>query len=156
LQETANPGVKFVLDNQATKSDADIDPTLLGQAFTNLLKNAVEAIETKQGPAPDEVRVTISDSDRRFHITIADNGIGLPEDRAKLFEPYVTHRDGGTGLGLPIVMKIIEDHGGSLSLEDAPVFGPDQKPGAMASIVLPKAADQSELKLKSEKEVRYG
>ncbi len=54
---------------------------------------------------------------------IADNGIGLPEDRARLFEPYVTTRDKGTGLGLPIVKKIIEEHGGTLRLPDAPVFG---------------------------------
>ena len=55
-------------------------------------------------------------------IRIADNGIGLPEDRARLFEPYVTTRDKGTGLGLPIVKKIIEEHGGTLVLEDAPAF----------------------------------
>ncbi len=54
-------------------------------------------------------------------ITISDNGIGLPEDRARLFEPYVTTRDKGTGLGLPIVKKIIEEHGGTL---DADRCGP--------------------------------
>ena len=70
-------------------------------------------------------------------ITIADNGIGLPEDRARLFEPYVTTRDEGTGLGLPIVKKIIEEHGGALTLEDAPVFDGQDHFGAMAVIRLP-------------------
>ncbi|MBR9842372.1 MAG: PAS domain-containing sensor histidine kinase, partial [Rhodobacteraceae bacterium] len=72
---------------------------------------------------------------------IADNGIGLPEDRARLFEPYVTTRDKGTGLGLPIVKKIIEEHGGSLILEDAPLFGGGERPGAMAVIKLPLEAE---------------
>ena len=70
-------------------------------------------------------------------ITIADNGIGLPVDRARLFEPYVTNRSEGTGLGLPIVKKIIEEHGGSLALEDAPLFEGQSTVGAMAVISLP-------------------
>jgi two-component system nitrogen regulation sensor histidine kinase NtrY len=80
--------------------------------------------------------------DGRVEIRICDNGIGLPEDRARLFEPYVTTRDKGTGLGLPIVKKIIEEHGGSLVLEDAPVFGGNDRPGAMAVIRLPLSAPQ--------------
>jgi two-component system, NtrC family, nitrogen regulation sensor histidine kinase NtrY len=71
-------------------------------------------------------------------IRIMDNGIGLPADRARLFEPYVTTREKGTGLGLPIVKKIIEEHGGTLTLLDAPVFDGNTRAGAMAEIVLPK------------------
>ncbi len=70
-------------------------------------------------------------------LRIADNGTGLPEDRARLFEPYVTTREKGTGLGLPIVRKIIEEHGGTLDLEDAPPHGGTDRPGAMAVIRLP-------------------
>jgi len=65
------------------------------------------------------------------------NTIGLPEDRARLFEPYVTTRDKGTGLGLPIVKKIIEEHGGTLSLSDAPVFDGNAHRGALAEMRLP-------------------
>ena len=68
---------------------------------------------------------------------IQDNGIGLPSDRAKLFEPYVTHRDNGTGLGLPIVKKIVEEHGGTLDLRTAPVFAGHTHAGAEARITLP-------------------
>ena len=78
-------------------------------------------------------------------MTIADNGIGLPQDRMRLFEPYVTTRSEGTGLGLPIVKKIIEEHGGTLALQDAPPFS-DASPhfGAMAVITLPvQPASQS-------------
>ena len=68
---------------------------------------------------------------------ISDNGIGLPEDRARLFEPYVTTRSSGTGLGLPIVRKIIEEHGGTLTLTDADVFEGQDHSGACAIIQLP-------------------
>ena len=72
-------------------------------------------------------------------IRIADNGTGLPPDRSRLFEPYVTTREKGTGLGLPIVKKIIEEHGGTLVLTDAPVFEGNPTAGAMAEIRLPHA-----------------
>ena len=68
---------------------------------------------------------------------MSDNGAGLPPDRARLFEPYVTTRDKGTGLGLPIVKKIIEEHGGTLALVDAPAFAPGAHRGAMAEIHFP-------------------
>ncbi len=74
-------------------------------------------------------------------ITISDNGLGLPPDRARLFEPYVTTREKGTGLGLPIVKKIIEEHGGSLDLLDAEPFSAGAHPGAMARIVLPRLTE---------------
>ena len=70
-------------------------------------------------------------------IRISDNGIGLPEDTSRLFEPYVTTRDKGTGLGLPIVKKIIEEHGGTLTLEPAIAFDDTDRRGAMAVIRLP-------------------
>ena len=70
-------------------------------------------------------------------IRIRDNGIGLPEDRVRLFEPYVTTREKGTGLGLPIVKKIIEEHGGTLKLKDAPPLDDTGQIGAEAEIRLP-------------------
>ncbi len=72
-------------------------------------------------------------------IRIMDNGSGLPADRSRLFEPYVTTREKGTGLGLPIVKKIIEEHGGTLALQDAPPFDGNAHAGAMAVIHLPRA-----------------
>ncbi len=139
LQESGFPNVRFKLTMDSAAPFADVDATLFGQALTNLLKNAGESVtartQTMPLPAP-EVRVVLQDDQQRLKITISDNGLGLPEDRAKLFEPYVTHREGGTGLGLPIVMKIIEDHGGGLTLKDAEPFGIGQKPGAMAEIVV--------------------
>ncbi|MBN9282531.1 MAG: PAS domain-containing sensor histidine kinase, partial [Hyphomicrobium denitrificans] len=66
-----------------------------------------------------------------------DNGIGLPkQNRAKLLEPYVTTRAKGTGLGLAIVQKVVEQHGGTLTLEDAP-HSETRTRGALIRMTLP-------------------
>lgn len=143
LQENGQPGVRFVKDIPPGELHLELDATMIGQAFTNLIKNAGEAIDSHQEKARPqgfvpEIRVTLATTDAEAVIHIADNGTGLPPDRARLFEPYVTTRDKGTGLGLPIVKKIIEEHGGTLALLDAPVFGGNDHPGAMAEIRLPR------------------
>ena len=61
-------------------------------------------------------------------ITVTDDGIGLPEDRVRLTEPYVTHKPKGTGLGLAIVKKIMEDHGGRLAEDRRPGVGRPRRP----------------------------
>ncbi len=143
LQENGQPGVRFVKSIPRDPLQMEIDATMIGQAFTNLIKNAGEAIEAQQeksspGFTP-EIRVSLEADDSAAVIRIMDNGTGLPPDRARLFEPYVTTRAKGTGLGLPIVKKIIEEHGGTLSLLDAPVFEGNTHPGALAEIHLPRA-----------------
>ena len=143
LQRAALDPVEIVEDIPAGKLQAEFDQTMMGQAFTNLIKNAGEAIETRVEKTGDDfdkrVGVSLINDPNGSHleIRISDNGIGLPEDRAKLFEPYVTTRDKGTGLGLPIVKKIIEEHGGTLELADA---APDATghTGAEAVIRLPR------------------
>ncbi len=142
LQQTGQPDVKISADLPESPLGAEVDATMISQALTNIIKNAGEAIDTlketgvPKGFAP-EIRVTLKTEGNSGVITVADNGIGLPEDRARLFEPYVTTRDAGTGLGLPIVKKIIEEHGGSLVLEDAPAFDDSGRVGAIAVIRLP-------------------
>jgi two-component system, NtrC family, nitrogen regulation sensor histidine kinase NtrY len=143
LQETGQPDVRFVRDLHSGPLRLELDPTMIAQALTNLVKNAGEAIETLQekgAPAghQPEIRVSLAEEAGAVVIRIADNGIGLPEDRARLFEPYVTTREKGTGLGLPIVKKIIEEHGGTLGLLDAPLFEGNTRAGAMAEIRLPR------------------
>ncbi|UWQ51591.1 PAS domain-containing sensor histidine kinase [Leisingera caerulea] len=148
LQQQGQPDVRITAELPKAQMPSDLDATMIGQALTNLIKNAGEAIESLQKKgAPDglvpEIRVTAEKTGSFYEIRIADNGIGLPEDRARLFEPYVTTRDAGTGLGLPIVKKIIEEHGGTLTLEDAPVFEGQAHYGAMAVIRLPAAAKKA-------------
>ena len=144
LQETGQPNVTITADLPGEPLWADLDATMIGQALTNLIKNAGEAIESLQrrgheGVLDPQIKISVQECEPGggYEIRIADNGIGLPEDRARLFEPYVTTRNEGTGLGLPIVKKIIEEHGGSLQLEDAPTFEGHQHFGAMAVIRLP-------------------
>ncbi|WP_299627396.1 PAS domain-containing sensor histidine kinase [uncultured Tateyamaria sp.] len=142
LQQSGQPGVEIVADLPAQDVVGNVDATMVSQALTNLIKNAGEAIETlvrkgaPEGHVP-RVEVAMDTGPEGAVITIADNGVGLPEDRARLFEPYVTTRDEGTGLGLPIVKKIIEEHGGTLTLKDAAPFGDSAYFGAMAVITLP-------------------
>ncbi len=144
LQQAGQPDVRITSDLPDGPVTADVDATMISQALTNLIKNAGEAIETlKQNDAPDNleprIEVRLATLETSATLTIADNGIGLPEDRAALFEPYVTTRSEGTGLGLPIVKKIIEEHGGTLTLDNAPVFDGQVHFGAMAVITLPLA-----------------
>lgn len=144
LQEAGQPGVRFEVDLPPGPLPLEVDATMIGQALTNLLKNAGEATQSLQeaGTAPEGwapcIRVALAVEPARITLTIADNGIGLPEDRARLFEPYVTTRASGTGLGLPIVKKIIEEHGGTLALTDAAPFAPGWPAGAQATIRLPR------------------
>ncbi|WP_424976202.1 ATP-binding protein [Dinoroseobacter sp. S124A] len=142
LQQVAQPDTRFVTEIAQDPVRAELDPTLLSQALTNLLKNAGEAIESRLSgnsgdTRPGEIRVQLRTHGREAELRIADNGIGLPDNPAKLFEPYVTTRDKGTGLGLPIVRKIIEEHQGTLELVNAPPFAPGDPPGAEALIRLP-------------------
>ncbi len=144
LQEGALHGARLTADLPETPERVELDATMISQALTNLIKNAGEAIESLQekGPPPDwvpQVRVSLHTGPEALTIRIADNGIGLPPDRARLFEPYVTTRAKGTGLGLSIVKKIIEEHGGTLMLLDAPAFAPGAHQGALAEIRLPRA-----------------
>ena len=144
LQQDALHGAVLTADLPDQPVMMELDATMISQAVTNLIKNGGEAIESlvekgaPEGYAP-EVRVSMQAEDDMVTIRIADNGIGLPEDRARLFEPYVTTREKGTGLGLSIVKKIIEEHGGTLILGDAEMFEGSAHRGAVAEIRLPRA-----------------
>ena len=148
LQIAGQPDVRFVSDIPDHPVLADLDTTMIGQALTNLIKNAGEAIDTLREKKLEvdvspEIRIALKVQGSTAAISISDNGIGLPEDRARLFEPYVTTREKGTGLGLPIVKKIIEEHGGTLALVDAEPFNGGDRFGAMAVIDLPILPDQA-------------
>ncbi len=147
LQESGQPEVRFELDLADAPLRADIDASMIGQALTNLIKNAGEAIESLcEAGAPEShepvIRIHSADEGGWAVIRISDNGIGLPDDPGRLFEPYVTTRDKGTGLGLPIVKKIIEEHGGTLNLEPAEPFKAGAHRGACAIVRLPLLAEQ--------------
>ncbi len=131
LQKTARPQIAWHTDIPERGPVAPCDRRLLGQALTNLLQNAADAVAMRDDAGTIGLSVE-SDVDC-VRIIVTDDGVGLPqEDRARLTEPYVTLKPKGTGLGLAIVKKIMEDHGGRLMLDDRP-----DGPGAVASLVLP-------------------
>ncbi|WP_156176732.1 sensor histidine kinase NtrY-like [Kiloniella spongiae] len=123
LQETAQRGIQFETIVPEDSILMSCDTEQINRVLTNLLLNAGESIEGKlEGDHEDNtavIRVFLEKSEADVSIIIQDTGKGLPAgDREKLTEPYVTNREKGTGLGLAIVKKIMEDHGGSLVLED--------------------------------------
>ena len=147
LQKTGHPGITWTSDIPARGPVVRCDRRMMRQAITNLLRNAVDAVAMRSGgkgapgDAPQitgdahQITVSVTDSNGLVSVRVMDDGIGLPhEDRERLTEPYVTHKPKGTGLGLAIVKKIMEDHGGQVTLDDRP-----DGPGTIAALVLPSA-----------------
>ena len=123
LHEVAHPEVKFMLDPATGQFPLVCDRRQLAQALTNIVKNGVEAIEARRqrgDPSNDGdcIALTVSRQDDRLVIDVTDTGVGLPEDRERLTEPYMTTRIRGTGLGLAIVKKIVEEHHGEIAFLD--------------------------------------
>lgn len=124
MQEVSAPDIAFTLNAPDIPLDLYCDGRLIGQALTNVLKNAVESIRRRDkvngaGLPAGEIAITVAALGGETSVVVQDNGAGLPADRAeRLTEPYVTTRAKGTGLGLAIVKKIMSDHGGEVTLED--------------------------------------
>ena len=137
LQKASDESIRFETSFPEEPIVLHLDRRLVNQAMTNLVKNARESIEARlaNDPAtPGEIRVTITNKGAKVVVAVADNGIGLPdENRSRLTEPYMTTREKGTGLGLAIVTRIMEEHGGRLTLSDAPADFYDGK-GACVSL----------------------
>jgi len=148
LESVRQPEIEMTADLPETPIYAWFDGRLISQALTNLIKNAVEAIESTGVVDVNNPRVVVNahiEGDFA-RIKVSDNGKGWPaKDRQKLLEPYVTTREKGTGLGLAIVTRIIEQHGGTVELldSDADARG---RVGACFSFTLPLGpkADGSE------------
>ena len=100
LQQSGRPDITYVLDAPDHEVMASVDETLISQALTNLLKNGAEAIDELTEKHSDrafqpKLNVIVTDIDGAVLIQVQDNGIGLPSQRARLFEPYVTHKEKG-------------------------------------------------------------
>jgi len=128
LHEVAHPAVSFALEPPTGEFRMVSDRRQLAQALTNVVKNGVEAIESRRNRgehslAGDRVELKIHEDAGSLVIDVLDTGIGLPEDRERLTEPYMTTRVRGTGLGLAIVKKIVEEHMGEIAFLDRPGGG---------------------------------
>jgi two-component system, NtrC family, nitrogen regulation sensor histidine kinase NtrY len=151
LQRHARPEIAYEVELPEAAPVVACDRRLVGQALTNLLQNAADAVAMRAQQESDSGRarppgepmghITVRVEPREEHVVIAveDDGLGLPEgdERDRLTEPYVTHKAKGTGLGLAIVKKIMEDHGGRLVLEDRPRREEGTGAGARAVLILP-------------------
>jgi two-component system nitrogen regulation sensor histidine kinase NtrY len=123
LHEVAHPGISFSIDPPSGEIRMVCDRRQLSQALTNIVKNAVEAIELRRNrgethPDGDRIELCIRREADQLVIDLTDTGVGLPEDRERLTEPYMTTRVRGTGLGLAIVKKIVEEHLGEIAFLD--------------------------------------
>jgi two-component system sensor histidine kinase HydH len=120
-----DPRVKVEVRREVTCS---LDPLRVTQVLTNLVDNALQA----SGDA--EVTLSLDEQAAGVIIEVGDRGPGVPvAERARIFEPFVTTRASGTGLGLPIARRLVALHGGTLELVDVPL-------GALFRIVLPRGA----------------
>jgi two-component system nitrogen regulation sensor histidine kinase NtrY len=122
-QRVANPDIQLELVEPLPMVRFTADGRMVGQALTNVLKNAGEAVNARRLVDPDaaaRMKARLELDDESLTFVVEDDGVGLPtKDRDRLTEPYVTTREKGTGLGLAIVKRICEDHGGELLLGDA-------------------------------------
>jgi len=128
LHEVAHPAITFTLEPSTGDFPMVCDRRQLAQALTNVVKNAVEAIESRRNRgehslAGDRVDLKVHEQNGLLVIDVLDTGVGLPEDRERLTEPYMTTRVRGTGLGLAIVKKIVEEHMGEIAFLDRPGGG---------------------------------
>jgi two-component system, NtrC family, nitrogen regulation sensor histidine kinase NtrY len=127
LFEVAHSDIRFDFDKPVRAVSMLCDRRQIGQAVTNILKNAVESIGEKAALSEADYAgcIGISFEEDRDHIKVVfrDNGGGLPAERERIVEPYVTTRKSGSGLGLAIVQKIMDEHSADIRFEDDPDGG---------------------------------
>jgi two-component system, NtrC family, nitrogen regulation sensor histidine kinase NtrY len=143
-QRLAFPDIRFEVEGADKPIGLVCDERLIGQALLNLVKNAAESVQARRArdgePKDGFVLLRMRDLETGVQFEVIDNGLGFPaQGRDRLIEPYITTRAKGAGLGLAIVSRVIEDHGGILELDDAP--GP--APGAIVRFVLPKRGEET-------------
>lgn len=157
LHEVAHPGIKFVLEPSSGDFPLVCDRRQLGQALTNIVKNAVEAIESRLARGEhhlsgDRVEMRLHQEGTELVIDVTDTGTGLPEDRERLTEPYVTTRVRGTGLGLAIVKKIVEEHCGEIAFLDQPGGGTRVRVAFDSRLLAEREGEQSSIQDEKDKD----
>ena len=147
LQRIANKNIEYLFntDQQGSKKlYTYADERLLGQAITNILKNAAESIQSLENKLQEnKIIISLIYKPNETIITITDTGVGWKISNKGLFiEPYMTTRTQGTGLGLAIVKKIINEHAGKIILDDAP-WKEKGKSGSQVTLILPKYQEET-------------
>jgi two-component system, sporulation sensor kinase E len=112
-------GIDVVVDHMEPLPPVTADPDQIKQVLVNLISNAVQAM-----PSGGSVHVGGSADDEFVNLTVRDEGVGIPQEEiAHIFDPFRTTRDGGTGLGLTIVHRILEQHQGHVRVSSEPGRG---------------------------------
>lgn len=135
--ELSARGIHVVLDLANDLPMLELDAVQMQQVFHNVLRNAAQAVSQD---AEGCITVSMHSNDYEMQVLIADNGIGIsPEQMGTMFEPYRSTKEGGTGLGLLIVRRIIREHGGEMEIESR------EGSGTRVSLFLPLAAKKARL-----------
>lgn len=132
LFQHSHTGISFTLQAPDQPVIASVDRQQMRQALINLVKNGVEAIQEETDNTAPAIIIAVNNQNDTVTLDVSDNGPGWPQDlKAKLFDPYITTKEHGTGLGLSIVAKIVEDHGGTLTMLE------HEPKGAQINVTLP-------------------
>ena len=138
LYKLSEPKMNFLLLNKKDSNYINGDQEQFNRVFLNLIKNSVESINEKISKRPDfkgKISIEIKSDSYYIYVTIIDNGIGLEHvDKRKILTPYFTTKKKGTGLGLAVVTKIINDHNSIIAFKSI-----DE--GAKIDISIPKYYD---------------
>jgi PAS domain S-box-containing protein len=128
-QEIQDRKIEVEIERPDRVARIRVDPGQIKQAFFNLIRNALQAM-----PDGGLLRIVIAQTDQSLSVSFRDTGTGIqPENMGRLFEPYQTTKQGGSGLGLMIVQRIVQDHGGQIEVVSKP------EAGTSITIQLPRA-----------------
>ena len=118
-----NRGAALINDVPADLPPVPIDGGAIHQAVLNLLTNALDAVEAQQGVVT--LRVELEEATDRVRLSVTDNGVGIsPGSRRRLFEPFHSTKGlRGTGLGLVVAKKVVDEHGGTIHVDSQPGAG---------------------------------
>jgi nitrogen fixation/metabolism regulation signal transduction histidine kinase len=134
LYESMGAEMNITLDPRLPAVMGDV--TMLRQVLHNLLQNAQDALEGRSAPT---IFISTAADGAEVKLSVKDNGDGFPvEIISRAFEPYMTTKRHGTGLGLAIVKKIVEEHKGSIRIENS------EQGGAIVTVTLPAAVKKAE------------
>jgi two-component system nitrogen regulation sensor histidine kinase NtrY len=130
--------IEFNLSKKNSSLQIQGDEEQLNRVFINLIKNSIESINEKKIKNADfkgKIVIDIEQDSDYIFVTVVDNGVGFEKvDKAKIITPYFTTKKKGTGLGLAVVTKIINDHNSTILFNSI-------KNGAKVEIILPKYYD---------------
>jgi signal transduction histidine kinase len=135
----AETGIVFVKEFDPHSGEFEVDPSYVQAALLNILENAVDACLAEGARKPPKIMFSLQRKKDRLEFDILDNGIGMdPATQEKLFTPFFSSKgDKGTGLGLFIANKVIEQHGGQITVSSAPGRG------SLFRVMIPATASEN-------------